>query len=228
MGVLNYARYLPLLLGTAGGPTPTAEYLLAEPQASDNAVDSIGGYTLTQQNSPGVVAGGRTFSAMASQQFKRVADATLGCLDRNFSLSANFANVNTGGTLQIVTCRNDGSLDGNLLYILRIEGTNLVVYVGNGTGTFQTTTLGVVPDSAYHAIFTFDATTGAVRGRLNGGSIVTGTGTKPVTLPASPAVGLGGLGAEYFNGTIYRVRLWSGIKLTDGEMLDDFNDTTGV
>lgn len=203
--------------------TPTIQYKCNE--ASGSLLDSLGTRHLTAINSPSSVAGtvGNARGYDGSNNFSAVADAVMMCLGVNFGVSVIFKVGSASGTRQIVSCRNAGSGDGDLLWILRFEGTDLKLYVGNGEGLFSVFTIGsVVTNGIYHCAFSVINATGEVRGVFDG-SAAFSIGTSayvPTTSPSAPKLGVGGDVLELLPSGSWTdaIQIWSGHAPTDAEL----------
>lgn len=215
-----------------------SQYKLNE--SSGNALDSIGGYDLTQNGTSSSVAGkintARGFDG--SCYFNRTPNAAQRPADVNFSLSVWFyLGTVAAGTRQIFSYREAGSASGNIYFIVRMEAAALVLYTGTGAGgSFSNSTraTGLTTGGWYHYAMSLTFATKAVRDSLNGGTVGTWTPTHVPTLGVgampSPIISLGGDVLELMGsgGRIDCAKLWIGRALSDADMLLDYNSGSGV
>lgn len=246
MGVLNYAKYLPVL---TGGSDPyaalrvqlTAEWRCDEALATDDLADSIGSRTLTQIGNPAASGTYRTFAVGTSGSRRRTNDPVtpddvLGVVNRLYTVSAWFrvAPVPAGPPRQICTIRLAGSGSGVMTFMLRANGTDLELYSGNGAGPFTNTNIrtGLVAGSLCYAAFTLrNLGTGAFR--ISNDGVLSDWTPGPANVTTARPGGtmywtIGGETQEYYDDRIYRVRLYSGVSLSDAELALDYADPQGV
>lgn len=212
----------------------TAQWKLNE--ASGVFVDSRNSYNLTAVNSPGTAAGKintcRTFDG--TSYASRTAAAALMPLSSDFSFSTWFYMGSTIGTRQIFGLRNAGSLDGDLHWILRGEGSAIKLYVGQGSGDLfsSTTVIGSFSTSTwYHFACSVKFSTKEVRYRVDGGAATSFTSTYvPTVSPATPKILIGGEVLELLasGSRVDCTKLWAGTLLTDALLLSDYNSGVGI
>lgn len=214
----------------------TNEWRFGESLASDNMVDSIGSVTLTQSGNPGTLNGSRVFSVAGSKQGVAVATNGLAGIGGDFSGSVVWQKGVFPGTNETVFCvRSYPASDANLTWLLRYSGGShdLELLIGDGVGGLFTATIAAAfNDTATKHWFawSFNATTKEIRSSLDGAAVVSNTSTvKPTTLPATPKIGVGGFGGEYLNGSVFRARIWQGLKVSDNVLrVLDYLDPRGV
>lgn len=229
------------MMGGGGDPYAAAltancvsQYKLNE--ASGNALDSIGGYNLTQNGTSGSTVGKinlcRTFDG--SCYFNRTPNAAQSPASKDFSYSVWFyLGTVAAGTRQILSYRNAGSDDANLYFILRMEADALVAYNGLGTAnTFDNSTraTGLSVGQWYHYAASYTNSTKTYRDRLNGGTVGTWTSTtSPTNAIASPILAIGGDVLELMGsgGRVDCAKLWINRALSDNDMLLDWNNGNG-
>lgn len=211
-----------------------SQYKLNE--ASGNALDSIGGYDLTQNGTSGSTAGKinlcRTFDG--SCYFSRTPNAAQNPKNLNFSLSVWFyLGTVAAGYQQIFSYRNALSADDRAYFIVRMEAAALVTYVGSGGPgglTTSTRASGLTTGSWYHYALSFTNSSRVIRDSFNGGAAGTFTATTAPSIDiTTPILSIGGETTELMGngGRIDCAKLWINRALSDPDMTLDYNGGTG-
>jgi hypothetical protein len=206
-------------------------------ETSGTMLDSIGGDDLAITGTVGRT-GTNGSKINTSRSFigtgygSKVAGDTLACVGLDFSFSCWFllSSVDPSPTRQIFLCRNAGSTDGNLHWILRTEAGILKLYIGNGVANaFASSQIAasVTQNVWHHFAMSFTKATQNVRWTYDG-SAVTSTsfaGFAPAT--SGLKVGIGGEVAELWYGNIDCIKLGAGKIWTDAELIADWNSGNG-
>lgn len=218
--------------------TITDEWRFEEANASDNIAPSVGSLTLVQTNNPARDGTSRTFALASTQQAKVTATNSIAGIGINFSGSVNYTWTGVNPTnYNVFGCRNDGSGDANITYLLRRAGAtmNLEFFIGNGNfsgADYLTMTTVAVnqADAGDHCFqWSFNRVTGEVRYSLDGAAVVSSimpANSIPATLMANPFLLMGGLGGEYADVKLKRARLARGFIWSDAVLR--YQDSRGV
>lgn len=151
----------------------------------DDEISTVGSYTWARNGAPGqspIAGGPARLMVPPNDRFKLVSDDPIAGVATNFTVGVAFRPVSVGGN-QIVLANLDHA--GVPTYMVRIEGTDLKVWVGNGTSSAASVTAlsGVTNGSTYVVSFSYDP------GTQDGRIIVNGGATLVHNFPAAPLTG---------------------------------------
>lgn len=214
--------YAPLLVGL------TNQWKLNE--ASGNALDSVGGFDLTQTGTVGSAAGkiNNCRTNAGTDCFERAATNAIAGVNVSFTWTA-WVYVPVGASGRIINIRNGG----NFTVDIRHDGTNIVVFMGNGAGGFTAgDTIAAAPatDTWHHVAVAYNVTTDKLKTAINGvvSSEVT-PATHPTTLGGT-VLGFfsNGAGGNNYIGRLDCIKLWSGLYQSDANIILDYNGGAGV
>lgn len=218
----SVSPFAPLLVGL------TNQWKLNE--ALGNALDSVGGFDLPEVGAVGSTAGKinncRT-NAMADC-FERAATDAIAGVNVSFTWTAwVYVPVGAGG--RIINIRNGG----NFTVDIRHDGTNIVVFLGNGSGGFTAgDTIAAAPatDTWHHIAVAYDVVNDKLKTAING---VVSAEVTPVTHPTTlggTVLGFfsNGAGGNNYIGRLDCIKLWSGLYQSNANIILDYNGGAGV
>lgn len=234
---------LPRKIGTGrallGGGTPPASSLMTGlisywtlDEASGSRADSIGGNTLTDNNTvtqnPGKIATAAQFTAATSETLSRANNASLQVGDIDFTIACwVYVDTTVNKDIWVKSSTNQQS------YFLTIQSTKFqfIVSAGGTAATYTTlnaTTFGNISASTwYHVVAYHDSVNDVIGIAVNGGAANTAA-TAAGVFAGTGVFALGGvLQYAYMNGRIDEAGFWKKV-LTPAERLALYNGGNGI
>lgn len=211
-------------------------------ESSGNASDSVGGNTLTNNNTATYSAGKIKNSihlASASSQSLSIADGSQTGLDMSgdFSIQAwiNATSFPDAGVCSIVSKDNVSVSRSYAIYTSNDGKIHGIIFGGGGNGqrSFVTNSSQVSTSTIYHIVVTYSLSGNTFLCYVNGSSVaitMADTGVTSITNSTAPfEIGCrqeSSSDAKFWNGWIDEVAVWSRV-LTSGEVSSLYNGGSG-
>lgn len=234
------ASLLPLL-GAGGAASVTPSPLLTDlvaywkmDEASGNRADSVGGFTLTDNNTvtsnTGKVGTAAEFTGTNSESLSCASAAALQAGPRDFLFDLWFYPTSVSG-VQFLLSKGTASSGTGHEYGLFLSGQSLSWRVSAGA-TVSTLTVAnspaIVANTWYYCACWWEQSTGKVWGQLNNNAATSTTLAGTVnTTTAVLSFGAFNAASSYYTGRIDEVGRWNRL-LTGSEILSRYNGGAGI